>query len=762
MRAKDTARLPFLFCSTLSFFIPSAEHKTTECNCCSNILHDFGGFSRRVKRKTDLQRLQHDATALAASVEREQFIFQLHGRLTSTKKRAKSSRWLHDSGASTHCCNDITRFHSITDANPNISLRVANNNTVSVKLIGTIVLELENQFGVLEKVLITNVCYTPGFQHNILSVSRLWHENRLKTKFGRQCYLKSQTGSKYLLSSQDSPYMLTAETAMSAQTSLKQPNFDAQLWHSRFMHSGNTKMRHMSRKYPFLSQYCFDSSKCDICLQGGARKQHFGPKRPPQRKTEFRKRKVYTYFGERITCDLCGPFEESVGDKCVYAIVFYDVYSKRAHVYFLQTKSKEEVLSAFKQFLADNKAYLVKGVKEYHTDNGSEFINSDMDAFCEEICIRRTYTVPYAPPQNAYAERMWGILLKKMRCALLSSKLPDSFWTYAMSQACLVHNILVSTDSGVCPEFLVTGTEYMYEKLLRVFGCKCYWLVPEHDRPSKLSPPAYPAVYLGNDPNRNGVLVYIPHLHRITSAYHVVLSENEFLSKEDMDGSERFKVPVSKRVTINLPPSETGTVPTRVVPADAPSTDTRADADDIYNPEMCEHDGCEYHKNHDGPHSNDRISGRTRSTDSPIDYVRIIFDDVIFDVCLADLSSGAIKLPESYEQALASVYGEKWKEAMAKEIRSLIAHGTWEAVSRSVLPKGRKPTKSRWVFTIKYLRDGTIERFKARFVVCGYSQVKGKDYERAFSATLRASSFRCLLAIAAGRKLREEWKTKHR
>ena len=55
---------------------------------------------------------------------------------------------------------------------------------------------------------------------------------------------------------------------------------------------------------------------------------------------------------------------------------------------------------------------------------------------------------------------------------------------------------------------------------------------------------------------------------------------------------------------------------------------------------------------------------------------------------------------------------------------------------------------------MKFLRDGTIDRFKARFVACGYSQVFGKDYVHTFSATLRATSFRLLLAIAAGRKLR--------
>ena len=68
--------------------------------------------------------------------------------------------------------------------------------------------------------------------------------------------------------------------------------------------------------------------------------------------------------------------------------------------------------------------------------------------------------------------------------------------------------------------------------------------------------------------------------------------------------------------------------------------------------------------------------------------------------------------------------------------------------------RGRKPAASKWVYTLKYNRDGSISRYKARFVVCGYSQIKGLDYEHAFSATLRATSFRTLLAIASGLKLK--------
>ena len=60
-------------------------------------------------------------------------------------------------------------------------------------------------------------------------------------------------------------------------------------------------------------------------------------------------------------------------------------------------------------------------------------------------------------------------------------------------------------------------------------------------------------------------------------------------------------------------------------------------------------------------------------------------------------------------------------------------------VSIDDIPAGKKVTKSKWVYTIKYNRDGTIERFKSRFVVCGYSQVKGVDFTECFSATMNES-----------------------
>ena len=112
-----------------------------------------------------------------------------------------------------------------------------------------------------------------------------------------------------------------------------------------------------------------------------------------------------------------------------------------------------------------------------------------------------------------------------------------------------------------------------------------------------------------------------------------------------------------------------------------------------------------------------------------------------------------VPIPKDYNEAINSKVRLRWISAMEEEIKSLITHDTWELVSIDDVPRDRKIVKSRFVYTIKYNRDGTIERYKARFVACGYSQVKGIDYANTFSATLRSTSFRLLLSIASGKKL---------
>jgi hypothetical protein len=59
---------------------------------------------------------------------------------------------------------------------------------------------------------------------------------------------------------------------------------------------------------------------------------------------------------------------------------------------------------------------------------------------------------------------------------------------------------------------------------------------------------------------------------------------------------------------------------------------------------------------------------------------------------------------------------------------------------------------SRWLFKIKDVVDGSIEKYKARFVVCGFSQKEGIDYEETFTPVARYTSIRTIIALTAKMK----------
>jgi hypothetical protein len=106
--------------------------------------------------------------------------------------------------------------------------------------------------------------------------------------------------------------------------------------------------------------------------------------------------------------------------------------------------------------------------------------------------------------------------------------------------------------------------------------------------------------------------------------------------------------------------------------------------------------------------------------------------------------------PKFYRQAISGPNADLWHSAIEAEMDALRRNHTWDVVDR---PTDRKIVDSKWVFKIKRLSDGSVDKFKARLVAKGFSQIQGQDYDETFAPVVRFDSLRLLLSIVAANGL---------
>jgi hypothetical protein len=66
---------------------------------------------------------------------------------------------------------------------------------------------------------------------------------------------------------------------------------------------------------------------------------------------------------------------------------------------------------------------------------------------------------------------------------------------------------------------------------------------------------------------------------------------------------------------------------------------------------------------------------------------------------------------------------------MTEEYQSIMKNDVWYIVLR---PEGKFVVTSKWIYKIKHAADGSVEKYKERFVARGFAQVEGIDYEETF------------------------------
>jgi histone deacetylase 1/2 len=82
---------------------------------------------------------------------------------------------------------------------------------------------------------------------------------------------------------------------------------------------------------------------------------------------------------------------------------------------------------------------------------------------------------------------------------------------------------------------------------------------------------------------------------------------------------------------------------------------------------------------------------------------------------------------------------------MTEEYSALLANNTWELVPR---PSGSNIVTGKWVYRHKLRSDGSLERYKARWILRGFTQRPRIDFDETFSPVVKPASIRTVLTVA--------------
>ncbi|XP_072147485.1 uncharacterized mitochondrial protein AtMg00820-like [Setaria viridis] len=82
---------------------------------------------------------------------------------------------------------------------------------------------------------------------------------------------------------------------------------------------------------------------------------------------------------------------------------------------------------------------------------------------------------------------------------------------------------------------------------------------------------------------------------------------------------------------------------------------------------------------------------------------------------------------------------------MVDEFQALIDNDTWRLIPRS---PSANVMSGKWIFQHKFHIDGSLARHKARWVVRGFSEHHGIDYDETFSLDVKPAMIQIVLNIA--------------
>ena len=128
----------------------------------------------------------------------------------------------------------------------------------------------------------------------------------------------------------------------------------------------------------------------------------------------------------RIYSDVCGPFD--VEEYSRYFVTFIDGFSH--HMRVKPIRSKDEVPKTLMEW---SEVETGKRANILRTDGGGEYRRLEFQGWLKSRGMHHEMTNASIPQENGVAEHLNRTILEMTRAMLFESKLPKSFWTFAVN-----------------------------------------------------------------------------------------------------------------------------------------------------------------------------------------------------------------------------------------------------------------------------------------------------------------------------------------
>ena len=676
----------------------------------------------------------------------------------------EDKEWVCDTGANYHMCGDDSLFDTLEDIPSTFHVKQIKGK-VAVSQWGVVRLSTERangKWGILE---LREVLYMPGMRVNIFSLQRIRSKGSCSYAFagnpqpGKKISIYNKVGEQIatiLENEKARPTLVCEKYHGAAQLEgevLGGKGITMELLHRRLGHTSQGGLERLVREQLVRGLEAGiqgDLEMCKGCKMGKSSEQ-----KHPRKSQEHRAQVPL----ELVHTDIAGPFNPKAigGGGSQYNLVIVDDFSRKSWTIPLRNKSDTKV--ALKEWITVNENQVGKKVKKLRSDNGGEYIDAGLEQWLKEHGILHQ-TIPARSPQsNGVAERMNRTLQDRARSMLVGAGLGGGFWFEAISTASYVRNRGPVAGLGRTPEELWTGIMPTV-KHLRAFGSKAYVSLEKIKRKGKMGVTKWEGVVVGYPVGSVGYRVWDPVRGKVFNVGVPDIDENvapgwwrgEDIGGEIVDDMEEIVFPDLEAdiipVVVHGPEQEdTSQIPILVEDSsDEEGGDDGGDdegwgpSDDAPAPGV--------------PSTQDSADVEPTQRNEPRHSIRErrgVPPLRLIEQYLATVAEEeANQSPQSVQEALQGTHGEKWKEAMDSEMRSLKENGVYQLVDR---PKGKKVVKSKWVLRVKTNEKGGVEKYKARVVAKGFSQVEGVDYDQTFSPTVRFESIRQLVALGASKGL---------